>query len=467
MGEIKRYVKKLNYRGGFNMARRDEILQKISDIIGEIKELSELPQNLREEIEKDKELKQLFLEYKKLDQLMKGWNVELPPKQYWDSFNERLIDKISQELENFPEIDPLAPPFPEDHSELSLRNKEKRLSLEEIVAGTYTPTLSPSYKTTSEDSGLLNLKELIPEKLEVKVDEVDEVKESQVLQPVFKKEKPISWATKFSYAVIGILVIIVVGLVIKMRVIKEEEMSKVGVEPKSPVTELKVKEIAAVEHPTIREEKREVLEGRIEEKGEAFLKETEIGKATSMVTEQEERRRQEKRLIQPQKKTKYAVSSALEMMLEGESGGRATPATKEKERSTAFSQPPQKEEGKKVSSLDALLLSATKGTIETTPTEEELPLKPSINDVKKTMNPIAAKVKGECSKFVEKPLLVVANITVANNGKVEKVVASGGSPEANKCVEDIVMTAKFPRFKEATFNLNYAFNLRPPEDQTQ
>ena len=116
-----------------------------------------------------------------------------------------------------------------------------------------------------------------------------------------------------------------------------------------------------------------------------------------------------------------------------------------------------------MSSLDALLLGATKGTIETTLREEELPQRLSRNQVRMTLRPIAKKVRQSCSKYVDKPVLVIASITVANTGKVTTVSVTGGPEQANKCVEDIVKTAKFPRFREKVFNVRYPFNLRPPE----
>lgn len=89
----------------------------------------------------------------------------------------------------------------------------------------------------------------------------------------------------------------------------------------------------------------------------------------------------------------------------------------------------------------------------------ELPKTPSRADVKSAMQPIQAKAS-KCAKYSKGS--VKLKIVVGSNGRVQSSSPVGGSADqtAANCVAMIARTARFPKFKDPTFSINYPITLK-------
>ncbi len=90
---------------------------------------------------------------------------------------------------------------------------------------------------------------------------------------------------------------------------------------------------------------------------------------------------------------------------------------------------------------------------------EELPKTPSRGDVKSAMQPVQARAS-KCAKYSKGT--VQLKIVVGSDGRVKSSTPVGGSADqtAANCVSMIARTARFPRFKDPSFSINYPMTLK-------
>ncbi len=90
---------------------------------------------------------------------------------------------------------------------------------------------------------------------------------------------------------------------------------------------------------------------------------------------------------------------------------------------------------------------------------QELPKSPSRADVKSAMQPVQSKA-AKCAKYSKGT--VQLKIVVTNDGRVQSSSPVGGSADqtAANCVSMIARTARFPKFKDPTFSINYPITLK-------
>ncbi len=89
----------------------------------------------------------------------------------------------------------------------------------------------------------------------------------------------------------------------------------------------------------------------------------------------------------------------------------------------------------------------------------EIPKSPSRDDVKAAMQTVQAKSE-KCSKYSKGT--VQLKIIVSSDGRVTSSSPMGGTADNNaaNCVAMIARTARFPRFKDPTFSINYPITLK-------
>jgi hypothetical protein len=91
---------------------------------------------------------------------------------------------------------------------------------------------------------------------------------------------------------------------------------------------------------------------------------------------------------------------------------------------------------------------------------ETLPAAPSREDVTKAMTVLVPAIRG-CAQGQSG--LATAGIVVRNDGRVESVSVSG-SPFAGtasgRCMEGVVRRARFPRFRQASFRVQFPFAMQ-------
>lgn len=94
------------------------------------------------------------------------------------------------------------------------------------------------------------------------------------------------------------------------------------------------------------------------------------------------------------------------------------------------------------------------------PQQQELPLSPSRDDVMKTMSLLVPAIRG-CAQG--KSGLATVAIVVRSDGHVESAAVSGppfAGTASGGCMEGVVRRAKFPRFKQASFRVQFPFAIQ-------
>jgi hypothetical protein len=134
------------------------------------------------------------------------------------------------------------------------------------------------------------------------------------------------------------------------------------------------------------------------------------------------------------------------------SNGALSPAELDRLLDNAF-------EGKKKSGGDK---SAARGepAEEKSGTSKEIPVAPTRADVTEAMSVLLPAIRG-CAHGLSG--LATANVVVLNDGKVASVKISGspfaGSP-AGQCIEGVIQKARFPRFSQSSFRVQYPLSIR-------
>lgn len=111
------------------------------------------------------------------------------------------------------------------------------------------------------------------------------------------------------------------------------------------------------------------------------------------------------------------------------------------------------------SSIDDLLSGALGGGAapKKAPAEDNLASSPGRNDVIKAMNGVKSAVKA-CAKGASGT--AIANITVkGKTGRVSAAQIDGQTGAVGSCIARAVRKARFPKFKNATFQVKYPFRL--------
>jgi hypothetical protein len=109
--------------------------------------------------------------------------------------------------------------------------------------------------------------------------------------------------------------------------------------------------------------------------------------------------------------------------------------------------------------LDALLLGAIDGKkgapkAAAEPAPDSASKTPSRAEVKAALD----KAKAKATKC-KGPGVAVANITIANTGRVTSVAVSGVEGAAKSCVETAVRSTAFPKFEQPSFAVKFPFKL--------
>lgn len=456
----------------------EQILKQFSDLLDQNKDQDNisLPEELSKKLESDDELKKIWNDFQKLNKALKKIKVENPPKEYLISLKDKIDQKIVKGLDKNKSFDPVTPPFPDtDSSTKENKSSSGRLSLIEVVGGASIPSISSGEKkfSTTEDSGLIRLKDLIPVKLDVKeVDDSNEIQQSQlapIKQPM--QEKSVSLSARLAYVAVGILSVVVVILLV---MVSEKGRIQSPQSEQTAIQERKLIEYTG-EQPSIQEHK-EVAVAPVNQnqdknqnvEGSIIKEEQEnISEAMDQKIIHSGRRELSKKSVNRIEKNLEKDSQANIKVVASDKL-RETEEAKVSENKVAAQTNEQagdaNKKAGKANSLDELLLGATglSGGAGDNPAVE-IPDTPSKNLIREVMRGISNQIKQQCSTMVEQPIIINSQITFSNSGSVTIVVASGGPDPANKCVEKIAKTARFPRFKQNVFVVNYPFNIRPPQ----
>jgi hypothetical protein len=121
--------------------------------------------------------------------------------------------------------------------------------------------------------------------------------------------------------------------------------------------------------------------------------------------------------------------------------------------------------GSQGNSLDTLLDSAfdkgKHGASAAAPARPEvLPVAPTRDDVVKALTVLVPAIRG-CAQGLSG--LATAGIVVKNDGHVEAVQVSGSPFEgtaSGRCMEGVVRRARFPRFQQASFRVQFPFSIQ-------
>lgn len=90
----------------------------------------------------------------------------------------------------------------------------------------------------------------------------------------------------------------------------------------------------------------------------------------------------------------------------------------------------------------------------------EPPVTPSRDDVVKSMSVLIPAIRG-CAQGQSG--VVTLNISVHNDGRVESAAASGAPFEgtaSGRCMEGVTRRARFPRFQQPSFRVQFPFSLQ-------
>ncbi|MBX3272511.1 MAG: hypothetical protein KF729_19790 [Sandaracinaceae bacterium] len=92
--------------------------------------------------------------------------------------------------------------------------------------------------------------------------------------------------------------------------------------------------------------------------------------------------------------------------------------------------------------------------------DANLPENPSRQDVARALGPLSSRIRACAGDQVG---LALSTIVVNGDGSVA-TVAVGGSPfggtPQGACMEGVIRTARFSRFRATTFRVSYPFNVR-------
>jgi hypothetical protein len=94
------------------------------------------------------------------------------------------------------------------------------------------------------------------------------------------------------------------------------------------------------------------------------------------------------------------------------------------------------------------------------PNEPSQPLAPTRDDVMKSMSVLVPAIRG-CAQGQSG--LATLSLTVHNDGHVESAALSGTPFEgtaSGRCMEGVVRRARFPRFRQATFRVQFPFSVQ-------
>jgi hypothetical protein len=89
-----------------------------------------------------------------------------------------------------------------------------------------------------------------------------------------------------------------------------------------------------------------------------------------------------------------------------------------------------------------------------------MPVAPTREDVMKAMTVLVPAIRG-CAQGHSG--LATAAIVVRNDGKVDSVRVSGQPFEdsaSGRCMEGVVRRARFPRFQQASFRVQFPFSIQ-------
>jgi hypothetical protein len=91
---------------------------------------------------------------------------------------------------------------------------------------------------------------------------------------------------------------------------------------------------------------------------------------------------------------------------------------------------------------------------------EVMPVTPQRDDVVKAMSVLVPAIRG-CAQGASG--LATVTMVVRNDGRVESAALSGAPFEgtaSGRCMEGVVRRARFPRFKQATFRVQFPFAVQ-------
>jgi hypothetical protein len=109
---------------------------------------------------------------------------------------------------------------------------------------------------------------------------------------------------------------------------------------------------------------------------------------------------------------------------------------------------------------DALAHPKAKGGRAPAPAPAAVPLAPSRDDVVKAMGTLVPAIRG-CAQGQSG--LAPMTIVVKNDGHVESAALSGGpfqGTASGGCMEGVVRRARFPRFQQASFRVQFPFAIQ-------
>lgn len=498
----------------------DEMLRKrISDALLD-EDSTAIDDELQKEIDDDPEGAQYLQDISVLEQHLRQWGFEEPPKQYWKGFSKRMTPRLgSSALPG--EDDPLLPPAPDDPEEIRslavLQPPEEEDEIDGLAALAGRSTLPPASSfeddpsASDDDDNVLDIGALRAEaeKEEEEKAPAKPKKSDKDRAPAAaaassasaaRGEKaaapsaaaaPQQQSSSTMYAIIGVLVLAlcVVGYLAFFSGGGQDgdgqfaQASSVSAEPSAGSSSGGSSHSSPAETPSGEPSGDESSEGEGIDEPAAEEGESEEGEEHA-VEESEEgdeesaggsRRRAARTSTARRPSSRSGSSETASASSEAPTKSAPTAA-----RSTSDESAPT--EGGAANDLDQLLAGATdrvktkrsssgSGNADAVQAAvgsgessggSELPEQPSRSQVRRAMGSVAGQVMA-CRSLVESQTRVNATVSVASSGSVQNANVSGGSPQVQQCVQRAVRRARFPRFQRSTFTVTYPFILSPPQ----
>lgn len=454
----------------------------------------------------DEEVAATFLDVNVLEQRLRAWGYEDPPRQYWKSFPSRVTSRLY--IGNDDDIDEslFEPPAPDDEDELAKQESAdpsddaeegEGAGLAGLAALAGRSTLPPA-KNFDDDDGEIDEEAVIDlGALIAKTDDEDvegkseqkgksskkkssgeavapSAKDSRTDKPALasptKAAAPAQQPSNNLYYVVGLLFValLVVGYIAfgtggDDSSASEDRDDHATVAASAPAAESNPS-LAQEEEPPVAvepapQEEEEMVSGEGSEEGDDL-------EETSDETPAANGRSRRMKSRSPATSSSSSSKTPTEAAAAPARPAKSSPAPASKAAATsdldallAGATSPVKSSSKRGSGSAGEAVQAAVGPGETGAT---LPPQPSRSQVRRAMGSVAGQVMA-CRSLIDAQTRVNATVNVANSGAVRSASVSGGTPAVQQCVKRAVQRARFPRFSQPSFSVTYPFVLSPPE----